>query len=119
MKISVLHGKKPEAMEEEFKEDKAFLTITTYGMVSRIKGLREKKWDCVVLDDRPEGYMKLKAMVSPFMLRRLKTDKTVISDLPEKLERVDYVPLKKRFHGRCFWRERIRTARRDTCGKAQ
>lgn len=40
--------------------------------------------------------MKLKAMVSPFMLRRLKTDKTIISDLPEKLESVDYVSLTKK-----------------------
>lgn len=51
---------------------------------------------CKGLEERPEGYMKLKAMVSPFMLRRVKTDKSIISDLPEKLESVDYVSMSKK-----------------------
>lgn len=161
MDLKVLHGKGAAAMEEELAESKAFLTITTYGMVTRIKGLQEIKWSCVVLDeaqaiknpgtkqtreikklssrmriimtgtpienelmnlwslfdflnkgllgsakefheyckalnDHPEGYRKLKTMVSPFMLRRVKTDKSIISDLPEKLESVDYVSLTKK-----------------------
>ena len=51
---------------------------------------------CHTLDERPEGYAKLKAMISPFMLRRVKTDKSIISDLPDKLEQVDYVELSKK-----------------------
>lgn len=51
---------------------------------------------CKNLDEQPEGYARLKAMVSPFLLRRVKTDKRIISDLPEKLETVDYVPLSKK-----------------------
>ena len=38
---------------------------------------------------------KLKLSVSPFVLRRLKTDKNVISDLPEKLVLNDYCYLAK------------------------
>ena len=41
---------------------------------------------CKGLEDRPEGYARLRAMISPFMLRRVKTDKEIISDLPDKLE---------------------------------
>ena len=37
---------------------------------------------------------RLKLGVSPFLLRRLKTDPAIISDLPEKLETVDYCALK-------------------------
>lgn len=48
------------------------------------------------LEQRPEGYGKLKNMVNPFILRRLKTDKSIISDLPEKLEKIDYVGLSKK-----------------------
>lgn len=48
---------------------------------------------CKNLCEKPEGYAKLKAMVAPFMLRRLKSDKKIISDLPEKVEIVDYVSL--------------------------
>lgn len=51
---------------------------------------------CKGLNEHPEGYMKLKTMVSPFMLRRVKTDRRIIADLPEKLETVDYVTLTKK-----------------------
>lgn len=48
------------------------------------------------LRDTPEGYARLKQVVSPFILRRLKTDKTVISDLPEKIEMKTYATLTKK-----------------------
>ena len=38
---------------------------------------------------------KLKNITSPFMLRRLKTDKNIIADLPEKIVIDDYVSLTK------------------------
>lgn len=48
------------------------------------------------LSGDPGGYAKLREMVSPFILRRLKTDKTVISDLPDKTEISTYVELSKK-----------------------
>jgi hypothetical protein len=36
---------------------------------------------------------RLKLGLSPFLLRRVKTDPTVISDLPEKIERREYAPM--------------------------
>ena len=45
------------------------------------------------LEQNPEGYAKLKNMIAPFLLRRVKTDKKIISDLPDKLEQLDYVTL--------------------------
>ena len=53
----------------------------------------EFKKFCKNLSESPQGYSKLKSMINPFMLRRLKTDKTIISDLPEKMEIRDYVAL--------------------------
>ncbi|WP_242859816.1 DEAD/DEAH box helicase [Clostridium drakei] len=41
-------------------------------------------------------YAKLRNIVSPFILRRLKTDKSVISDLPEKIEIKEYASLSKK-----------------------
>lgn len=161
MDVLLLHGKTAPALEQIFLNQQAFLTITTYGMASRINALQNMDWDCVVLDEaqaiknpgtkqtreikklsarmriimtgtpiendltnlwslfdflnkgllgtskefheyckqleeHPEGYMKLKTMVSPFMLRRVKTDKNIISDLPEKMESIDYVTLSKK-----------------------
>ncbi len=48
------------------------------------------------LSENPAGYAKLKKMISPFMLRRLKTDKAIISDLPEKNEITDYISFSKK-----------------------
>lgn len=159
--FQILHGKTAAKLGEEFRGSSAFLTITTYGMVTRIKELQETAWECVILDeaqaiknpltrqtkeikklssrmriamtgtpienelanlwslfdflnkgllgtsaefkefckglgDHPEGYVRLKTMVAPFMLRRVKTDKSIIADLPEKLESIDYANLAKK-----------------------
>jgi non-specific serine/threonine protein kinase len=46
------------------------------------------------LADRPHGsYGPLRELVRPYILRRLKTDKTVISDLPDKTEIKAFCPL--------------------------
>ncbi|MCD5411506.1 MAG: SNF2-related protein [Thermodesulfovibrionales bacterium] len=42
------------------------------------------------------GYGRLKKVISPYILRRLKTDKSVISDLPDKIEMKTYSGLTKR-----------------------
>jgi non-specific serine/threonine protein kinase len=41
------------------------------------------------------GYSRLRSMVSPFILRRVKTDKSIIDDLPEKLEFKQFTSLTK------------------------
>ncbi len=51
---------------------------------------------CKGLSEQPEGYARLKSIVSPFMLRRVKSDKRIISDLPEKMEAVAYTSLSKK-----------------------
>lgn len=42
------------------------------------------------------SYARLRDVVSPFILRRLKTDKTIISDLPDKVEIKAYTALSKK-----------------------
>ena len=43
----------------------------------------------------PDAINRLKALTGPFILRRLKTDKSIITDLPEKMEMKDYCTLTK------------------------
>ncbi|MDG2124960.1 MAG: DEAD/DEAH box helicase, partial [Verrucomicrobiales bacterium] len=43
-------------------------------------------------DDGP-GYAPLRRLVAPYILRRLKTDRTVIADLPDKTEVPTFAPL--------------------------
>ena len=40
-----------------------------------------------------DALKKLRRLVAPFMLRRLKTDKRIIDDLPEKTELIEWCPL--------------------------
>ena len=61
--------------EENFFRQRYHLPIERYGDMSSLKDL--------------------KARVSPFILRRLKTDKEIISDLPEKVELIEWVGLSK------------------------
>ncbi len=48
------------------------------------------------LKENQSDYSRLKKAVSPFILRRLKTDKTIIADLPEKIEMKTYSALTKK-----------------------
>lgn len=48
------------------------------------------------LEQSDRGYARLRKVISPFILRRLKTDKTIISDLPEKIESEAYIELAKK-----------------------
>ena len=61
--------------QEDFFHQRYRLPIERYGDISSLKDL--------------------KARVSPFLLRRLKTDKAIISDLPEKVELSEWVGLSK------------------------
>lgn len=48
------------------------------------------------LKENQEGYARLKKVINPFILRRLKTDKAVIADLPDKIEMKTFTMLTKR-----------------------
>lgn len=156
----ILHSSKIKDYQA-YQEDNPYLTITTYGMASKIEGLSQRDWNVLILDeaqaiknpltkqtktmkkiparfriamtgtpiendysnlwslfdflnkgllgsfdqfkrfsktieDNPENTTKLRNLISPFILRRLKTDKSIISDLPDKIEIVDHVNLSKR-----------------------
>ncbi len=44
----------------------------------------------------PDGYTGLRRVISPFILRRLKTDKSIISDLPDKVEAKTWAAMSKK-----------------------
>jgi len=57
---------------------------------------REFKQFSKNLNHDSSGYSRLRKLIRPYILRRLKTDKSVISDLPEKVEVKTYAPLSKK-----------------------
>ncbi|OIP49436.1 MAG: ATP-dependent helicase [Desulfobacterales bacterium CG2_30_60_27] len=48
------------------------------------------------LAETPAGYAGLRRVISPFILRRMKTDKSIISDLPDKVEVKTWASLGKK-----------------------
>ncbi|MFV0437430.1 MAG: DEAD/DEAH box helicase [Desulfopila sp.] len=48
------------------------------------------------LASHPDGYSGLRRVVSPFILRRLKTDRSIISDLPDKVEMKTWAAMSKK-----------------------
>ncbi|MBD3337453.1 MAG: ATP-dependent helicase [Candidatus Eisenbacteria bacterium] len=51
---------------------------------------------CKAMEKSDHGYAPLRRLVQPYILRRLKTDKTVIADLPDKTEVTAHCLLSKR-----------------------
>lgn len=161
MTYQILHKSDLKASEILEIREGEFLYITTYGMAVRLEMLKDKQWDCLILDeaqaiknpgtkqtkaikdiparmriamtgtpienrlsdlwslfdflnkgllgttkefkdftktlaDNAAGYTKLRKMIQPFMLRRLKTDKSIIADLPDKVEIKAYTTLSKK-----------------------
>ena len=58
--------------------------------------LKEFKGYVSELETSPSGYAPLRQVIAPFLLRRLKTDRSIISDLPEKTEINQYVELARK-----------------------
>jgi superfamily II DNA or RNA helicase len=48
------------------------------------------------LSNNPNGYASLRKVVNPFILRRLKSDKSIVSDLPDKVEVKTWAPMSKK-----------------------
>lgn len=63
------------------------------GLLGTAKEFKELEKE---LKNETTGYAKIKKTIQPFILRRLKTDKSIISDLPDKIEIDEYATLSKK-----------------------
>jgi hypothetical protein len=65
--------------------------------------LKEFKAFTKTLTEDPAGYGRLRTVIHPYILRRLKTDKSIIDDLPDKVEMKTFASLTKKqivlYHG--------------------
>jgi non-specific serine/threonine protein kinase len=68
-----------------------FLNPGLLGSAKRFKAFAKS-----LADDDSHQYAPLRNLVRPYILRRLKTDHTIISDLPDKTEIIAYCSLSKR-----------------------
>ena len=63
------------------------------GLLGSAVEFRERFAYPIERDGDPEATERLRRATGPFVLRRLKTDRSIISDLPDKIETVDRCPL--------------------------
>ena len=63
------------------------------GLLGNVKEFKKFSKD---LKNDHSGYSRLRRLISPYILRRLKTDKSVIFDLPDKVEMKTYAALSKK-----------------------
>jgi SNF2 family DNA or RNA helicase len=63
------------------------------GLLGSQTTFRSRFYKPIQLWKNEKAASRLKELTSPFILRRLKTDKTIISDLPEKIETKEYCTL--------------------------
>lgn len=67
-----------------------FLNAGLLGSPSEFKALMKD------IEAGEETYGRLRKLINPFLLRRLKTDERIIKDLPEKMEMIQYTELSRK-----------------------
>jgi SNF2 family DNA or RNA helicase len=63
------------------------------GLLGTLNDFKRRFFLPIQIDRDPSAAERLKRLAGPFLLRRLKTDKSIIADLPHKLEMKVYCPL--------------------------
>ena len=71
----------------------AIMHLLNPGLLGSASEFRERFALPIERDGDATASERLRRVSGPFLLRRLKTDKTIISDLPDKIETVDRCPL--------------------------
>jgi SNF2 family DNA or RNA helicase len=73
-------------VENQLSELWSIMEFANPGLLGSAKGFREKYAVPVERHGSAEAARELRRVTGPFVLRRLKTDKSIISDLPDKQE---------------------------------
>jgi superfamily II DNA or RNA helicase len=73
-------------VENRLSELWSIMEFTNPGLLGSAEKFRERYAVPIERHGSPEATQALKRLTQPFVLRRLKTDKTIISDLPDKQE---------------------------------
>ena len=80
-------------VENRLSELWSIMHVLNPGLLGSQRAFRERFSLPIERDHDDDATALLRRVTEPFVLRRLKTDKSVISDLPDKIETVDRCPL--------------------------
>ncbi len=82
-------------VENRLSELWSILDYSNRGLLGSLKDFQNQYADPIERYKDEEVINRLRRVTAPFLLRRLKTDKTIIQDLPEKIVEDDYCNLTK------------------------
>ena len=80
-------------VENRLSELWSIMEFLNPGILGSERGFRERFADPIEREGDDEAVTALRRITGPFVLRRLKTDRTIIADLPEKLEMKEFCNL--------------------------
>jgi non-specific serine/threonine protein kinase len=80
-------------VENRLSELWSIMEFLNPGILGSERSFRERFADPIERGGDEEAAAKLRRVTAPFVLRRLKTDRTIIADLPEKLEMKEFCTL--------------------------
>lgn len=82
-------------VENRLTELWSIMTFLNPGYLGSESEFRRTFAKPIEMTSDPQATETLRRLTAPFILRRLKTDKSIINDLPEKIEMKVYVPLSR------------------------
>ncbi|MCU0267796.1 MAG: DEAD/DEAH box helicase [Acidimicrobiales bacterium] len=80
-------------VENRLSELWSIMHLLNPGLLGSAKSFRDRFAVPIERDHDPEATETLRRITAPFVLRRLKTDRSIIEDLPDKIELTDHCPL--------------------------
>lgn len=80
-------------VENRLSEYWSIMNFANKGLLGTLKDFNTTYGRPIQLEGSKDATERFKAVTAPFMLRRLKSDKSIISDLPDKIERDEYAAL--------------------------
>jgi SNF2-related domain/SNF2 Helicase protein/Helicase conserved C-terminal domain len=80
-------------VENRLSELWAVMHAVNPGLLGSMRSFRERFAIPIERDGDDEAAARLQRLTGPFVLRRLKTDRSIIDDLPDKIEVTEHCPL--------------------------
>lgn len=80
-------------VENRLSEYWSIMNFANKGLLGSLKDFNIRYGRPIQIEGSREAAERFKATTAPFMLRRLKSDKSIISDLPDKIERDEFASL--------------------------
>lgn len=80
-------------VENRLSELWAVLEAVNPGLLGSMRSFKERFAVPIERDGDDEAAARLQRLTGPFVLRRLKTDRSIIDDLPDKVELTEHCPL--------------------------